>query len=204
MYANVNVNEPQPPVDADSALSFTMEGYAGVPPPALTPFYWSPGWDSVQAINKYQIEVGGSLHGGNPGKRLFEPAVPQLSMSASAEPSAAGSPPSIPQPFTPVPGQWLVLPLYHIFGSDPLSAQSPALKERIPQPYIALNDPDAARAGIREGQYIEVLLNNQKQRLPVKLHTGLPPGTAGLPKGLTATTGLQFPFSITINSASHD
>jgi len=101
-------------------------------------------------------------------------------------------------------GEWLVLPLYHIFGSDPLSAQSPAIKERVPQPYIALNDPDAANAGILEGHYVEILLNGQKHRLPVKLHTGLPAGTAGLPKGLAAMAGLQFPFSITINSAPHD
>ena len=194
MHANVSVNEPQPPEDADSALSFTMEGYAGVPPPALTPFYWSPGWNSVQAINKYQIEVGGALHGGNPGKRLFEPA----------ESATAAAPQAIPPPFSPKEGEWLVLPLYHIFGSDPLSAQSPAIRERVPQPYIALNDPDATRAGIKEGQYIEVLLNGRKQRLPVKLHTGFPPGTAGLPKGLAATAGLPFPFSITLNSAPHD
>jgi len=194
MHADVNVNEPQPPNDADSALSFSMEGFAGVPPPALTPFYWSPGWNSVQAINKYQIEVGGPLHGGNPGRRLFEP---------SSTPAAVSAPP-IPPPFIPIPGEWLVLPMYHIFGSDPLSAQSPAIKERIPQPYIALNDPDAAKAGILEGQFVEVLLNGQKQRLPVKLHLGLPPGTAGLPKGLVVTAGLAFPFSITLSSASHD
>ncbi|MDR3715604.1 MAG: NADH-quinone oxidoreductase subunit NuoG [Puia sp.] len=204
MHANVNVNEPQPSGDADSALSFTMEGYAGIPPPALTPFYWSPGWNSVQAINKYQIEVGGPLHGGNPGKRLFEPVAAQLSVIPSAESSPAASPQAIPPSFTPVPGQWLVLPLYHIFGSDPLSAQSPAIKERMPQPYIALNDTNAAGAGILEGHFVEVLLNGQKQRLPVKLNAGLPPGTAGLPKGLPATTGLPFPFSITINSALHD
>jgi NADH-quinone oxidoreductase subunit G len=194
MHANVNVDEPQPPEDADSALSFTMEGYAGVPPPALIPFYWSPGWNSVQAINKYQIEVGGALHGGNPGKRLFEPADKHVADKLSA----------VPQPFTPIPGQWLVLPLYHIFGSDPLSAQSPAIKERVPQTYIALNNADAAKAGILEGHFVEVLLNDQKYRLPVKLNIGLPLGTAGLPKGLNATAGLQFPFSITINSASHD
>ena len=194
MHADVNVNEPQPPDDADSALSFSMEGFAGVPPPALTPFYWSPGWNSVQAINKYQIEVGGPLHGGNPGKRLFEPSGTTVGTET----------PTIPPPFTPIPNEWLVLPLYHIFGSDPLSAQSPAIKERIPQPYIALNDPDAAKAGILEGHYVEVLLNGQKHRLQVKLHMGLPHGTAGLPKGLTATAGLQFPFSITLNSAIHD
>lgn len=216
MHANVNVNEPQPPDDADSALSFTMEGYAGVPPPALIPFYWSPGWNSVQAINKYQIEVGGPLHGGNPGKRLFEPSCkqapahttdpqqqPTLPQRLIPLPNSFRPTSPLPTSFRPLPGQWLVLPLYHIFGSDPLSAQSPAIKERVPQPYIALNDSDAANAGISEGQYIEILLNGQKQRLPVRLQVGLPPGTAGLPKGLATTSGLQFPFSITINSAPH-
>src|SRR5690606_30290141 len=72
MHANIDVNEPQAPKDTESALSFTMEGYEGIPPSPITPFYRSPGWNSVQAINKYQIEVGGALHGGNPGMRLFD------------------------------------------------------------------------------------------------------------------------------------
>jgi len=195
MHAGIDVSEPMPPTDPDSALSFTMEGYAGVPPPALTPFYWSPGWNSVQAINKYQIEVGGPLHGGNPGKRLFEPGDP-----APAAPVVNNIPPA----FAPKPDQYLVLPLYHIFGSDELSALSPGVKERVPPPYIALNDSDAAKAGLAGGSAVEILLNGQTHRLPVRLQAGLPKGIAGLPKGFKITAGICFPFWITLNSPAHD
>ena len=171
-----------------------MEGYVGIPPPALTPFYWSPGWNSAQAINKYQIEVGGDLHGGNPGKRLFE-----------SDPNSKTDYFNIVlSSYSPKEGEWLVLPLYHIFGSDELSAQSPAVAERVPHPYIALNDSDADKAGITEGAIIEVLLSGNKKWLPVKLKMGLSQGTAGLPKGLEETAGITYPFCTTIKIAGND
>lgn len=194
IHSAENVSEPRPPADPDSALSYTMEGYVGVPPPALTPFYWSPGWNSAQAINKYQVEVGGELHGGNPGKRLFELTENSKTEYFKIAPSADA----------PKEGEWLVLPLYHIFGSDELSAQSPAVAEMVPQPYIALNDADAVRAGIADGAIVELTLNGQKKWLPVKLNIGLPAGTAGLPKGLQETAGLLFPFFTTIKIAGDD
>jgi NADH-quinone oxidoreductase subunit G len=192
--AELHVSERRPPADPDSALSYTMEGYVGIPPPALTPFYWSPGWNSVQAINKYQIEVGGELHGGNPGKRLFEPATN----------NKTGYFKIIRVVNLAKDGEWLVLPLYHIFGSDELSAQGPAVAERVPQPYIALNDSDAAKAGIGEGAIIEIVLSGNKKWLPVKLKMGLPQGTAGLPKGFRETAGIAYPFFTTIKIAGYD
>ncbi|HEX9385337.1 MAG TPA: NADH-quinone oxidoreductase subunit NuoG, partial [Anaerolineales bacterium] len=72
MQANVSVHEPKPPDDPDAPLAFSMEGYKGQPPPSLTPRYWSPGWNSEQALNKFQAEVGGPLIGGSPGRRLIE------------------------------------------------------------------------------------------------------------------------------------
>jgi NADH-quinone oxidoreductase subunit G len=194
--ADLHVSEPKPPADPDSALSYTMEGYVGIPPPALTPFYWSPGWNSAQAINKYQIEVGGELHGGNPGKRLFEPDVNSKAEYFNSTPSAYS--------LKEGEGQYMVLPLYHIFGSDELSALSPAVAERVPQPYIALNDSDAAKAGIEEGAIVEVLLSGNKKWLPVKLKMGLPQGTAGLPKGLRETAGIAYPFFTTLKIAGND
>jgi NADH-quinone oxidoreductase subunit G len=189
MEADAHISEHKPPVDTDSALSFTMEGYTGVPPAPLTPFYWSPGWNSVQAINKYQIEVGGELHGGNPGKRLFEPV----------ENSKAKYPTNIPDSFIQKANEWLALPLYHIFGSDELSAQSPAVKERVPQPYIALNNNDASKMGILENGIIEISCNGEAHLFPVKLNSSLPDGIVGLPKGLKETEGLLYPFWTTLN-----
>jgi NADH-quinone oxidoreductase subunit G len=203
MHADIDVSEPMPPADPDSALSFTMEGYEGVPPPGLTPFYWSPGWNSVQAINKYQIEVGGPLHGGNPGKRLFDPVETDQASSASGD-VASGPIPVIPPPFSPLPGECLVIPLYHIFGSDELSALSPGIQERAPQPYIALNASDAEKSGLAEGSKLEMNLDGVICCLPVRLQDGLAPGTAGLPRGLKATAGIAFPFWITLNGQAHD
>ncbi len=74
--AIVFVHEPR--CDAGSstrALNFSMEGYNGAGaedrPPELLPFAWAPGWNSPQAWNKFQTEVGGALRGGDPGVHLF-------------------------------------------------------------------------------------------------------------------------------------
>ena len=68
MLADVSVHEPKPPADPDTPLAFSMEGYQDQPPAPLISRYWSPGWNSVQALNKFQQEVGGPLKGGDPGK----------------------------------------------------------------------------------------------------------------------------------------
>jgi NADH-quinone oxidoreductase subunit G len=118
MLANISVHEPKPAEDSDTPLSFSMEGYHGQPPEPLIPRYWSPGWNSVQALNKFQQEVGGPLKGGDPGKRLIEPMQkekPDYFTDIPAEQASGRDQP-------PVPG-------YHIFGSEELSAQSPAIVE---------------------------------------------------------------------------
>lgn len=192
MSANENVNEPQTPADTDSALSFSMEGYQGVPPPALTPYYRRPGWNSVQAINKYQIEVGGELHGGNPGIRLFNPK----------ENSEIEYFNDIPEPFIAKVGRWQAFPIYHIFGSDYLSSQSPALAERVPQPYILMQLDDASGLGIIEGSTMEMEVDAKKYLFPVRFQNEIPSGTIGVPHGLEGTKGLVFPFWTTLKKAT--
>ncbi len=194
MYANVKVSEDKPPVDEDSPLSYTMEGYHGIPPSSIVPFNWSPGWNSVQSINKYQIEVGGPLHGGNPGKRLLEP-------SAHAETDYFTD---IPDAFSPKEGKWQALPLYHIYGSEELSAESPAIKERIPKPYIVLNTQDAEAQNLSEGNTIEIFYNGASHQLPVTVNSALPQGTVGLPKGLEETNGIHFPFWTKLNGSKNE
>lgn len=60
--AHLDVREPMPPQHTDSALGTTMEGQAASD---LVPFFWSPGWNSAQAVNKYQTEIGGALENAN-------------------------------------------------------------------------------------------------------------------------------------------
>ncbi|MDF0752956.1 hypothetical protein NLU14_22275, partial [Marinobacter sp. 71-i] len=73
MRANISVHEPRTPQDPDTAFAFSMEGYSGsVEPRQQVPFAWSPGWNSPQAWNKFQDEVGGHIRAGDPGTRLIE------------------------------------------------------------------------------------------------------------------------------------
>ncbi len=227
MLADVNVHEPQQPDDADSPLAFSMEGYEGRPPSALISRYWAPGWNSVQALNKFQQEVGGPLRGGDPGKRLIEPAqtftlpssLPSREGQHLPRPDSNGSSPlagedkgggekgvrgvtganivffkNIPEAFKPRESEWLLVPLYHIFGSEELSVLSPGIAERAPKPYIALNPANTAKLGVvAEREEITLTVAGKELRLPVKLMPALPVGIAGLPAGLRELPGIYFP-----------
>jgi len=72
MNANIAVSETKPPEDTDSPLAFSMEGQQENPPSSFVPFYWSPGWNSVQALYNYLDEPNGSMKGGDPGIKLIE------------------------------------------------------------------------------------------------------------------------------------
>ncbi len=175
MRANISVHEPRASQDADSALAFSMEGYVGNREPgALIPFAWAPGWNSPQAWNKFQDEVGGHLRAGDPGTRLFEPAT-------GAQPAYYHS---VPASFAGRSSQLRVLPLYHIFGSDELSAQAAPIASLAPAPYLALPTADAARLGLAADTAVAIRVAGQYLQLPVRISAGLPAGTAGLPMGL--------------------
>ena len=174
MFANITVHEPKPPDDPDSPLSFSMEGYEDQPPSPLITRYWAAGWNSAQALNKFQSEVGGPLRGGDPGQRLIEP-------SRVEKPAYFDGPPPA---FRPRAGEWLVAPLYHVFGSEELSVLSEGVAQRAPRPYLALNPDDAIVMRSADGIEMELVLNGAIYRLPVRIHSALPRGVAGLPVGL--------------------
>jgi NADH-quinone oxidoreductase subunit G len=170
MLSHLTVHEPPPPPDPDTPLAFSMEGYRGPAPSPVISQFWSPGWNSVQAVNKYQQEIGGPLRDERPGVRLIEPA--------AAHPRFWFT--GVPRAFQPRSGQWLLLPMPEIFGSDELSNLSPAVAERMPEPFISLHPSDAAALGLENGVTIEVALRGSPQRVVVRLDASTPIGTAGL------------------------
>jgi len=183
MRADVRIHETKPPDDPDSSLSFSMEGYGGHPPPALAPRFWAPGWNSVQAINKFQIEVNGPLRGGDPGRRLIEPP-------ADASPTYFDK---IPETFVPRPGEWFVVPLQHIFGSEELSVLSPAVAARAPGPYLALSPTDCEAIGVTGGDEVDLVTTNGAHVLRVKIEPAMPCGVAGFPVGLPGSPWIELP-----------
>ena len=185
--ANLDVNEPKPLMDADTPLSFSMEGFDGQPPSALITHLWAPGWNSAQAVKKFQNEAGDGLADGDPGKRLIEPAPSSPSFFNFTE---------IPAPFMPAAGgksKKLITPLYHVFGSEKLSALSPPVSERVPAPYLALAPEDAAELACAEGEQLRLLIGDVTFRLPVKLDASIPRGLAGFPLGLPGMHGVTLP-----------
>ena len=185
MNANKNVSEPKPPQDDDSPLSFTMEGFRGEPPSSVIPFYWSPGWNSVQSINKYQIEVGGHLHDGDPGVRLIEPNQDTSTKLDFFK--------DVPKKFVPKEDESLLVPLYHIYGSEELSSRSSAIQERIPGLYIAINQKDAEKLDVKENENLELTIEGNQFEFPVKILKELPDGIAGYPINLPGTQFIDLP-----------
>jgi NADH-quinone oxidoreductase subunit G len=186
MHANVNVHEAPPPADPDAPFAFSMEGYAGAPPAASIPRYWAPGWNSVQALNRFQAEIAGPLRGGEPGRRIFERAAG--APGAGEPPAGAGETP--PPPFVARPGAWRVVALHHTFGSEELSALAPAIASLAPEAYAALNTEDAARIGAAAGDPLEIVVGAETRSLPLRIVPELPAGALGLPAGLPGARDL--------------
>ena len=181
MRADVDVKEGQPPADADSPLAFTMQGFQGFPPPPLVPRYWAGGWNSVQALLRYQVQAGGALRGGSPGIRLLDGG-----RSDGGSPSAEAGRFPVPEAFEPRRGEWLLVGAPAIFGSEELSSLSPSVASLAPRPYVGLSPEDAERAGLREGGRVRVGAGEASAELPLRLVPGLPRGVAIVPEGLRA------------------
>ncbi|MBI5091208.1 MAG: NADH-quinone oxidoreductase subunit NuoG [Candidatus Hydrogenedentes bacterium] len=192
MRANINVSEPKIQEDPDSPLTFSMEGYRGELPASLLPSFWAPGWNSAQALTRFQEEIGGPLRGGDPGVRLIEPA-------AGSAPAYFGDAPKV---FAVRKNDRLAVSLYHIFGSEELSALSPPLAERIPALYAALSPSDAEALEVANGDTVELRLNGAAWRAPVSVRPDLPRGTVGVPAGLAAAEFLSAPAWISVEKVS--
>jgi NADH-quinone oxidoreductase subunit G len=183
MYANRSVSEGKPPEDRDAPLSYTMEGTRLPPPPAAIPFFWWPGWNSVQAVTKYQEEAGGPLRGGDPGIRLLEPL---------------GKAPLYYSAPTHEESEIIVVPLYHIFGSEELSALGPAIAERCPEPYLAAGPMTFGVHTADPGARIRIQIHGRMLTLPLVVDRAMPKGVAGLPVGLPGMEYFELPASANV------
>src|SRR5215831_16617406 len=174
MLANVTVHEPKPPDDPDSPLSFSMEGTPRQPPAPLIPFFWAPAWNSIQAVNKFQSEIAGALKNNGHSVRLVEAGTASLDFYRD-----------IPEPFEIRNGQWLIVPLHHIFSSEELSRFAPGVAELSMSACLALNREDGNGIGPEA-----LLLGN---RLAVRIMPQLPKGVAGILAGVPPFEGIELP-----------
>ncbi len=173
MRADISVHEPRQPQDIDTPFSFSMEGNnSPLADRQQIPFAWAPGWNSPQAWNKFQEEVGGALRFGDPGVRLIEAEQGSLNWFSH-----------LPAAFHASPKQWQVAPYYHLFGSEELSQRSDAIVQRMPKVCVVVNAEDAKRLGFHSATLVEFHCAGQFFCLPVRISATLTAGQVGLPLG---------------------
>ncbi|MDY6797487.1 MAG: NADH-quinone oxidoreductase subunit NuoG [Pseudomonadota bacterium] len=174
MRANLDVSEPRPPQDQDTAFAFSMEGYSGSDRPRQqVPFAWAPGWNSPQAWNKFTDEVGGHLRGGDPGVRLLHP-----------RPGRYHYPTDIPRAPRPRGTALRALILPRLFGGEETSSLAAPIQQRMTPATLKIAPADAAALGVCDGDWLKVGLEEASHTLPVAEQAGWPDGWLGIPAGV--------------------
>ncbi len=181
--ARLSVSETGIPKDADSPLAFSMEGRNENPPSSLVPFYWTPGWNSVQAANNYLDEPNGSLKGGDPGIRLIEQCTSQGKSFFSIKSGIVGK----------KTGEWIIVPVNQIFGSEEMSSASPSISKRIEEPFVMLNQNDANIFNATNTDFLELEISGTKIKVKLKIENSIRQGIAGLSVNLPGMEYLELP-----------
>ena len=186
MNAKFNLHEPKQPVDAESPLAFSMEGTLDNASPLL-PYVWTPGWNSNQAITRFQKAAGGELKGGAGGVRLINQAV-------SMDGPRSGLP-ALPARADVGAGQLYGVPLWSVFGSDELSSLSGPIIERSRRAFVVLNTADASRLGLSDGNdaLVDSGDSSDAVRLRVLLNDHMAAGHVGYACGMPGS----LPFAAT-------
>ena len=194
LYAHEGVSEAKQPEDLDSALGYTMEGTPINTPSALMPQVWSPGWNSNEAINKFQQEINGPLKGGEAGLRLFD-AGHRLPLAATA---------LIPIISIGV-GQILAHTQSDLFGSDQASHLSSALRKRTGVASARIHPDTAIAMGLLGVTEVVVALAKSQWHLPLMLDASMAMGLLLLPSHYQAPISAgHLPAAVTLKAMTQE
>ncbi|SDJ82793.1 NADH-quinone oxidoreductase subunit NuoG [Microbulbifer yueqingensis] len=173
--ADQRVAERPPHQDPDSPFTFTMEGiqYAGASP--LQANIWSPGWNSNQAIHKFQQGIGGRREGGD-GNLVMDRIAGEMPAWDAPATAASASPHQ--------PGEFRLVPVYRLFGSGELSNYSPSIAELAGKPLIQVSQPDASAFNIESGAILHLQLESGELALEAAVSDEMAVGVLGIPRGL--------------------
>lgn len=169
--SHVNIHENSQPKDINTMFSFSMEGF-NQPNKNFSyiPFAWFPGWNSPQAWNKFQIEVGKELIAGDSGVHLFKDnkKIKDIYLNFKS---------NIKKKY------WYIIPYYHIFGNEELTQYSSIIQDNIVIPYVLINRLEALEMGLKKDSIIEFDCLNKNFRFNIKLSKNLNRKQIGLPIG---------------------
>ncbi len=106
----------------------------------------------------YLDEPDGSLKGGDPGIRLIEPVTKGDSNYFEWKDHNADV----------KKDECQIVPVYQIFGSDELSSVSPSVMQRIQEPFVLINQKDAEKIPVNDGDYVQLEISDIKIKVKVK------------------------------------
>jgi NADH-quinone oxidoreductase subunit G len=160
-----------------------MEGQNENPPSSLVPFYWTPGWNSVQAMYNYLDEPDGRMKGGDPGVQLFEKSAGNkgVYLENSRQKSEVHK------------DELQIVPVYQIFGSEELSAVSSPIVTRINELFVFMNPEDSEFLQLSDGESVLLEILNMKLNVKVKIENSIVPGLAGLSVNLPGMPYIDIP-----------
>ena len=167
MNADVSVHEPKATQDPDSPLGFTMEGVPVPQQESIAPITWAPGWNSNEAVNKFQAEINGELAAGNPGMSIlsFISSVQTAPLMSQQEPEADAL---------------IGVIAWQIFGSEDSSALAPALKSRTSHPFARMHSQTIQNYKLHEQAMFSV--GDQQWILSVQADDRLPENLVAIGK----------------------
>jgi len=179
MNAGVNVHEPQQPHDHESPLAFSMEGLNRDQPAALTPYVWSPGWNSNQSLQKFQAEVDGPLKGGTAGVKLLQSSASGATQKASCEAVEMQA------------HHWQLVPVHQVHGSDELSVNTDEIAEMAGMGFVSLGAAVAHKLGVSEGDGVVLASGGTEVSLEVRILQRVAKNCIGFGLGYAETLYLR-------------
>ncbi|CAL4042335.1 NADH-quinone oxidoreductase subunit G [Buchnera aphidicola (Takecallis arundicolens)] len=169
IFSEFNIHEPGQNNDINTMFSFSMEGIQQPNQDVeYVPFVWSPGWNSIQAWNKYIFDKNNY----NSGMRIFqtngvkkEYFFNKINITYDQD------------------CDWKIIPYYVLFGSEELSQNSDIIRNKCSVLYALVNEKYRNKFCLKQDCMIEFECLDQIFQLLIKFSSKIPLKTLGLPLG---------------------
>ena len=179
MNASVSVHEPPQPKDNETALAYSMEGLNRDQPSTLSPYVWSPGWNSNHSVQKFQSKVDGPHKNPTPDVILISSDRNGFSNAVKRH-KASGARKDM----------WTLISIACIHGSEELSSHTKEISELAGNAFVALTEDGANALRVSDGDGLVVIDDLDERSFEVRIVDRMAEGCVGFSVGFEET--LQF------------
>ncbi len=167
---------------------------------ASVPAFSGIDYRSLSRVEKQFPDVGGDdmFYGGTAYKNRGGLGVV---IPAAADNGGAVAPGSVNLPETPKPakGQFVVIPATRLYNRETQFQPSAMMYPRIMTPFAEINEADASKLGIVNGDIVQVSTGSSNIRVRAHVNGGAPEGSIVLPRHLTEEA---VPMALTVGQVS--